>query len=50
MDKNFAPNDYFDLVRDVAGDLAEQVELVQQSQTLGQEVVEEVELCAPDKL
>jgi phenylalanyl-tRNA synthetase alpha chain len=28
VEKDFAPNDYFDLVRDVAGDLAEQVELL----------------------
>ena len=28
VDKNFVPNDYFDLVRDVAGDLAEEVELI----------------------
>ncbi len=26
--KSFAPNDYFDLVRDIAGDLVEQVELI----------------------
>jgi phenylalanyl-tRNA synthetase alpha chain len=26
--KTFAPNDYFDLVRDIAGDLVEQVELI----------------------
>ena len=26
--KNFAPNDYFDLVRDIAGNLVEQVELI----------------------
>ena len=26
--KDFAPNDYFDLVRDIAGDLVEQVELI----------------------
>ena len=28
VDKSFVPNDYFDLVRDVAGDLAEEVELI----------------------
>jgi len=28
--KTFSPNDYFDLVRDVAGDLVEQVELIDQ--------------------
>src|SRR3989338_5548082 len=28
VDKNFIPNDYFDLVRDVASDLAEEVELI----------------------
>ena len=28
VDKNFVPNDYFDLVRDVASDLAEEVELI----------------------
>lgn len=28
VDKNFIPNDYFDLVRDVAGDLAEEVKLI----------------------
>jgi len=28
--KDFSPNDYFDLVRDVAGDLVEQVELLDQ--------------------
>jgi len=28
--KTFAPNDYFDLVRDIAGDLVEQVELIDQ--------------------
>ncbi len=28
--KTFAPNNYFDLVRDVAGDLVEQVELLDQ--------------------
>ena len=26
--KTFSPNDYFDLVRDIAGDLVEQVELI----------------------
>jgi len=26
--KTFAPNNYFDLVRDIAGDLVEQVELI----------------------
>jgi phenylalanyl-tRNA synthetase alpha chain len=28
--KTFTPNDYFDLVRDIAGDLVEQVELIDQ--------------------
>jgi len=28
VEKTFSPNDYFDLVRDVAGDLVEQVELI----------------------
>jgi len=28
VSKTFAPNDYFDLVRDIAGDLVEQVELI----------------------
>ena len=28
VDKNFVPNNYFDLVRDIAGDLVEQVELL----------------------
>src|SRR3989344_6426719 len=28
VDKNFVPNDYFDLVRDVAGDLVEEVDLI----------------------
>jgi phenylalanyl-tRNA synthetase alpha chain len=28
--KSFSPNDYFDLVRDIAGDLVEQVELIDQ--------------------
>jgi phenylalanyl-tRNA synthetase alpha chain len=28
--KTFSPNDYFDLVRDIAGDLVEQVELIDQ--------------------
>ena len=28
VDKGFVPNDYFDLVRDVAGDLAEEVKLI----------------------
>jgi len=28
VDKSFVPNDYFDLVRDVAGDLAEEVKLI----------------------
>jgi len=28
VDKGFAPNNYFDLVRDVAGDLVEQMELI----------------------
>lgn len=28
VDKTFAPNNYFDLVRDIAGDLVEQVELL----------------------
>lgn len=28
VDNNFVPNNYFDLVRDVAGDIAEQVELL----------------------
>ena len=28
VEKSFVPNDYFDLVRDVAGDLAEEVELI----------------------
>lgn len=28
VDKSFVPNDYFDLVREVAGDLAEQVQLI----------------------
>jgi phenylalanyl-tRNA synthetase alpha chain len=30
VSKTFTPNDYFDLVRDVAGDLVEQVELIDQ--------------------
>ena len=28
VDKNFIPNDYFDLIRDIGGDLIEQVELL----------------------
>ena len=28
VDQNFVPNDYFDLVRDVAGDLVEEVDLI----------------------
>ncbi|MBI2674450.1 MAG: hypothetical protein HYX22_01805 [Candidatus Yanofskybacteria bacterium] len=28
VSKNFAPNDYFDLIRDLGGDLVEQVELI----------------------
>src|SRR3989344_3005127 len=28
VDKNFAPNNYFELIRDVGGDLVEQVELL----------------------
>ncbi len=30
VSKSFSPNDYFDLVRDIAGDLVEQVELIDQ--------------------
>lgn len=30
VSKTFTPNDYFDLVRDIAGDLVEQVELIDQ--------------------
>ena len=30
VDKNFIPNDYFDLVREIANDLVEEVELVDQ--------------------
>ena len=33
--KTFTPNDYFDLVRDVAGDLVEQVELIDQYENDG---------------
>src|SRR3990167_8127594 len=29
VDKNFVPNNYFDLIRDIGGDLVEQVELLQ---------------------
>ena len=28
VDKNFVPNNYFDLIRDLGGDLVEQVELI----------------------
>mgnify|MGYP001589051120 CR=1 FL=1 len=28
MNKNFVPNDYFDLIRDLGGDLVEEVELL----------------------
>ena len=28
VDKSFAPNNYFDLIRDIGGDLVEQVELL----------------------
>lgn len=28
VDKGFVPNDYFDLIRDLGGDLVEQVELI----------------------
>ncbi|MDP3763244.1 MAG: hypothetical protein Q8Q92_01125 [bacterium] len=35
VDKNFIPNDYFDVIRDIGGDLIEQVELLDKYENAG---------------
>jgi len=42
VDKSFAPNNYFDLIRDIGGDLVEQVELLDK--------YENAEKFGPDKM
>jgi phenylalanyl-tRNA synthetase alpha chain len=46
--KTFAPNDYFDLVRDIAGDLVEQVELIDEYENAEKFGAIQKELCVPD--